>query len=88
MPDLCRVTGKIYHTVIIGAPAKLARHFFGLPLYQNTLSRANHASADGSRLLLDFFLQALQPLKLDLIRRSVRQVRGGRAGARAINEAE
>src|SRR5687768_5601284 len=88
MADLFRAAGKIYHAVIISTSAKLAGVFFRLTFYQNTLHRPDHASTDSLRLLLDFFLQALQPLKFDLMRSRVRQLRGGPARARTVNEAE
>ncbi len=62
---------------------------FGNTLYQDTLCRADHALTDRLRLLLQFF-PAIVASRSSFIScgGAIRQIRGRRAGTRAVNEAE
>ena len=50
---------------------------------QHALARAHHRSAYGLRLVVDHALQALQAREFFVLRCFIRQIGGGRAGARA-----
>ncbi len=69
-------------------PQSSSAFFLDDTFHEDALDCTDHASADRLRLLLDLFLQTLQPVKLDLIRGVIGQVCGGCAGTRTINEAE
>src|SRR5919201_3213492 len=80
--------GKVHHAVIAGASGALARILLRDALYEYPLGRADHALADRARLRFELRLQPLQPLELQRGGRVVRQLRGRRTGAAAVDERE
>src|SRR5439155_12846029 len=83
-----RLALEVDHAVALGAAHQLGRVLTRSAFDQDALHRAQAAGADGAHAVVNRGLQVLQALELDGMRRVVGQVGGGRAGARAVDEAE
>src|SRR5437016_2060810 len=83
-----RGPGEVHYAVVSRPAAHFRFSLFRETLYEHALRRADHRFADRTRLRLQLRLEPLQSFQLHLMRRVVRQFRGGRAGPRAVDERE
>src|SRR5690606_36822488 len=86
--ELVVVGAKVDHPVVLGAALELARVLLRDAGDQQALGAAHHAPADFQGVLLDTALENPQAFLLHRLRRVVRQVGGGGAGAGAVYKAE
>jgi hypothetical protein len=80
--------GEVDHAVAFGAAHEFAAIALGGAFDQDALHLAHQALADALDVAVDHGLQLVQAAQLDFVRRVVVQVGGGRARARAEDEAE
>src|SRR2546426_6236746 len=80
--------GKVHYAVVGGAGAELPGSSFGYSFHKHALIRADHGLADLAELRVEEGLKPLQSFRLFVGGGGVREFRGRRAGARAVEEGE
>jgi len=80
--------GEIHHAIVFRAPREFVRVLACRAFDQNPLDLADHRIADALHVFFDRSLQMLQTFEFHFTRRVVVQIRGGRAGTRAVDERE
>src|SRR5690606_5255855 len=82
------ISTEMDDTVVFRSPLQLTGVFLGRAFHQNTLFCSHHAPTDLMSILGNAVLENGQALLLDVFGGVVRQLRGGRARAAAVNKAK